>query len=105
MARSVATVPTTNAGRYLQQLCKHWGHRFEVVFDPQAGRIDFGDGQSVELAADARVLRVIVIDRDAARLDELEAVVAEHLQRFAFREALAFDWSRGESAEQGAAGS
>lgn len=38
--RSRADVPTAHASRYLQQLCKHWAHRFEVTFDPHQGRID-----------------------------------------------------------------
>lgn len=96
MARSRATVATSHAGKYLQQLCKHWSHRFEVRFDPEAGHIDFGDGQSVELSALPGELRLTVLDTDAGRLDELERVVADHLQRFAFRETLAFDWKRGE---------
>lgn len=29
----LAEVPTENGSRYLQQLRKHWSHRFEVAFD------------------------------------------------------------------------
>ena len=25
-----ASVPTTNAAKYMQQLCKHWSHKLEV---------------------------------------------------------------------------
>ena len=34
MPASQATIPTTAASRYLQQLCKHWSHKFAVEFTP-----------------------------------------------------------------------
>ena len=62
-----ATVPTTHGSRYLQQLCKHWSHKFDVDFDADKGEIGFPMGP-IRMAAD-------------------------HLDRFAFREApLSFDW-------------
>lgn len=94
MASSTATVATQSASRYLQQLCKHWSHRFTVTFDPTKGEIDFGGGQSVALSATEALLVVTVRDDDEAGLAELERVVADHLQRFAFRETLEFDWLR-----------
>lgn len=30
-----AMVPTTSGSRYLQQLCKHWSHKFAVDFTPE----------------------------------------------------------------------
>lgn len=94
MAHSIADVVTDNASRYLQQLCKHWGHRFAVSFDPAKGSIDFGGGQSVELSASDRVLTVTVRDDTGDGLDKLEQVAADHITRFAFRETLEFNWSR-----------
>lgn len=94
MASSTATVATQSASRYLQQLCKHWGHRFVVTFDPTNGEIDFGGRQSVGLSATEALLVVTVRDADEAGLPKLEQVVADHLKRFAFRETLEFDWSR-----------
>ncbi len=96
MARSQAIVVTEQGSKYLQQLCKHWSHRFEVRFDPQQGQIDFGDDQSVELSARPGELHLAIVDRDPARLGKLETVVADHLKRFAFRETLEFDWKRDE---------
>ena len=34
---SHAEVATANASRYLQQLCKHFGHKVEASFDEKAG--------------------------------------------------------------------
>ena len=37
-AASQAQVRTEHASRYLQQLCKHWSHKFAVTFDRVARR-------------------------------------------------------------------
>ena len=92
MPISEARVATAHASRYLQQLCKHWSHKFTVDFTPERGMIDLGDGRACALAAtgEALTLRATVPDDgDAARL---ETVIADHVKRFAFREELAFSW-------------
>ncbi len=93
MAISVAHVPTASASRYLQQLCKHWGHKYPVEFDPKHGVISLPMGPVTMDAADGE-LKVELDAEDPAGLDRFEGVVAEHLQRFAFREELKFDWRR-----------
>lgn len=94
MPRSIAVERTENASRYLQQLCKHWSHRFKVDFDLSKGKIDFGSGQTVELHAADTSLTISVEDEKESGLHELEKVVADHLRRFAFRETLTFNWAR-----------
>lgn len=92
MPTTEAHVATAHASRYLQQLCKHWSHRFTVSFTPEAGTIDFGDGRACTLAAtpDTLALRATAgTDADPAAL---ERVIAEHVSRFAFREDLVFAW-------------
>lgn len=92
MITAVATIPTQNGSRYLQQLCKHWSHKFEVVFDTNNGTIPLPMGTAT-LAATNTELEVKVETADSATLERLQKVVAEHLDRFAFREApLSFDW-------------
>ncbi|NBC35197.1 DUF2218 domain-containing protein [Novosphingobium sp. FSY-8] len=90
--QSTAIVPTDNASRYLQQLCKHWGHKFEVTFDPAQGRIAFPMGP-IEMRAGDMALTVTLHpnpDTDVARMQQ---VVADHLNRFAHREGeLVFAW-------------
>ncbi len=93
MARSTAHVPTTAASRYLQQLCKHWGHKYPVDFDAKRGEITLPMGP-VRMQALEQELTVELETEDAAGLDRFEHVVAEHLGRFAFRETLQFDWRR-----------
>ena len=97
-----ASVPTTSASRYLQQLCKHWSHNLQVAFTPEAGTITFpknGFGKSypadatVTLRAREDALAVLVRASAPEQLDGVKSAVVSHLDRFAFREApLAFDW-------------
>jgi hypothetical protein len=97
MPASHADVATEHASRYLQQLCKHWSHKFPVEFDPKHGAIELSLGRTV-LDADAGALRITVTAAEAAALERLESVVADHIRRFAFRENLAFDWKRDQAA-------
>jgi len=93
MTSATANVPTASASRYLQQLCKHWAHKLEVEFTPEAGTVRFPDGLTT-LKAGPAALTVTVEAQDAATVERLKQVVASHLDRFAFREAaLAFDWA------------
>lgn len=88
-----AIVPTQSASRYLQQLCKHWSHKFEVSFTPEKGRIALPFG-NLELVAEETLLRVEIALNEGADPERAKMVVSEHLDRFAFREApLAFNWS------------
>ncbi len=99
---AIATVPTASASRYLQQLAKHWSHKFPVEFTPTEGSITFPrDAKGGAFAADAVVrlhatdeaLEVRVEASEPAQLDGVKGAVASHLDRFAFREApLPFDW-------------
>jgi hypothetical protein len=92
-ARSRATIPTASASRYLQQLCKHWTHKFAVTFDPRTGTIPFDNGAVAVLEADDAALTVRLAVPDAEILEQMQRVIAVHLDRFAFREApLPFDW-------------
>lgn len=94
MPESRAEVSTENASRYLQQLCKHWAHKFPVEFTPEHGEITLPSGVTV-LDAQPEALVVTLRAEEAASLERLEQVVADHVVRFAFREELVFDWKRG----------
>jgi hypothetical protein len=91
MPTSRVDVTTAYASRYLQQLCKHWAHKFPVEFDPNHGTIDLSLGRTV-LDADAAALHITVSTDEGGSLERLESVVADHIKRFAFREELIFDW-------------
>lgn len=91
---SHAEVATANASRYLQQLCKHFGHKVEASFDEKAGIVRFSIG-NCRLLAEDNTLRLALDAPDAETLLQLQDVVASHLVRFAFREPLAVDWRPG----------
>jgi hypothetical protein len=86
MPASHATVPTASASRYLQQLCKHWSHKFAVEFTPQHGTIPFDATRICTLDASDGKLDLRIEAADDATLERMQAVVIDHLKRFAFRE-------------------
>jgi len=89
--RYEATVATAKASAYLQQLCKHWSHKFVVTYDAAHGMIALS-GASCTLDATGDRL-VIALESDAAdAFPRMCDVVGEHLQRFAARETLAITW-------------
>ncbi len=98
MATSQTTLTTEFGMSYLKRLCKHWSHRFETEIQESSGRVDFGEGKLVTFEAPTGEL-TITITAELSSLDKLEEVVAAHLERFATKETLRFDWSRSEAVE------
>ena len=96
MPASQAQVPTPSASRYLQQVCKHWSHKFAVEFTPEKGRIPFADGRVCKLEATPETRSPCAPRRpDQEALERLQRVVVEHVKRFAFREDLGdVQWTR-----------
>lgn len=93
---------TDKAGRYVQQLCRHWEHHLKVEHADGVGRIVFPkDARGADWPGDARVTLeakddgiAIRVDASAPRqLDGLRGAVERHIDRFAFREdGLKYDW-------------
>ena len=83
-----ADIPTNEASRYLQQLCKHWRHKFDVSFTPEHGRVPFSPEATCLLDAGPEALAVRIEAPDAAEAARLGDVVFKHLERFSFREPL-----------------
>ena len=92
---------TANASRYLQQLCKHWGHKFETEFDPSHGRIAFDADTVCHLDAGPERLSVRLDAVDPARAERMKKVIEDHLRRFAFREEFVLVWSDAPQASGG----
>jgi len=89
------SVPTANAAKYMQQLCKHWSHRLEVDLSDQKGVVKFPAAVAT-FDPSAESLFVTIEGEKGEEVERLKGVVASHLDRFAFREApLRFDWSAG----------
>ncbi|PZM09793.1 DUF2218 domain-containing protein [Rhizobium tubonense] len=98
MPVSVSVVKTDHASRYMQQLCKHWSHKFAVEFDDKTGKVPFSPDSNVEFKADETTLQMTLYVADAANRERMQNVVAEHLKRFAFREELDVVWTDNEGA-------
>ena len=92
MPRTKAIVPTPNASRYLQQLCKHFAHKVDVEFTSEAGSVSLPFG-TCKLAANADQL-VLTGTSDPINLPRLERFLGDHLARFAFREHPIITWQR-----------
>jgi hypothetical protein len=96
MHASQAEITTASASRYLQQLCKHWSHKFAVEFTPERGAIPFASDRRCLLEATPERLTLRIEAADEAMLQRMEGVVVDHLKRFAFREDLGdIAWRRG----------
>lgn len=93
MPASRAKVTTEQAVRCLTRLCRHWSHKFQVSFDETRGEIVF-DPARCTLTVVEGGLEVIIEAPDATALDQLEPVVADHMQRMVNAETLQIDWQR-----------
>lgn len=92
MAKTIAVVQTENGWKYVQQLCKHWAHKLDVELGEQSGIVRFSEA-TASMTADATGLTVEIEAASPEVLERMKGVVANHLDRFAFREApLPFDW-------------
>ena len=79
-----ARVLTAHASRYLQQLAKHWAHKFKVEATPREAVIELPLGRCA-LKASAEALEVELSEAtDPAQLERFETVVADHVHRFSF---------------------
>ena len=86
--------PTASADRYIQQLVKHWGHKFATSYADGRGEVPFSDDTCATFAAREKGIAISLATADAESAERMKGVIASHLDRFAFREApLAFEWS------------
>ena len=92
MSVTHGTVRTEHASRYLQQLCKHWSHKLPVDFDPRKGVITFEHARVLFVANEGKLSIEIEAPR-SGEAERMQGVVVRHIERFAFREHLAFNWT------------
>lgn len=90
---SHAAVSTERPSRYLKQLCKHFDHKAESTFDDAQGRTVFEFGVCDFRAQEGELL-LDLSATDTEKLDQLEFVVGDHLQRFGQKEELSVEWTR-----------
>jgi hypothetical protein len=89
---------TENASKYLQQLCKHFGHKIETGCDAQKGWAAFEMG-TAHMTANKDGLTVTCEVTDPAAVAAVHSVIDNHLTKFAFRETInTMTWTTVESA-------
>lgn len=88
MTQSISHVQTPKASQYLQQLCKHFGHKVPVEFDTLNGSITLPFGTCLLQARDQELILTV----KGTDTGKLEQVIGGHLERFAFRESLNVIW-------------
>ena len=90
----IARYATPKASQYLQQLCKHFGHKVPATFNETHGEVELPLGRCVLDAADG-VLTMACIAKEPEGEVRLVKVVAVHLERFAWKDgALNLVWER-----------
>jgi len=67
-----AKVPTAHASRYLQQLSKHWSHKFAVNFDATQSTIPFSEDRKAELTASPDHLQITLSVADEETRDRMQ---------------------------------
>ena len=92
--QSHARVETVNAGKYLQQLCKHFAHKVAVDFDREKARVEFPPGPCLILAEDD-ALSFFCQSVQQSGLERIQLIIDDHLKRFAWREEPVVDWQAG----------
>ena len=93
MTIMTGTFGTPNASKYLQQLCKHFGHKVEATYDETAGNVALPCGDTNITATDTTL--TVTIDLRTAEDDaQGKFIIDSHLKKFAFREDFAeMDWA------------
>lgn len=93
MFSSEAHVKTSNASRYLIQLCKHFAHKIDVKYDAKEGLAKFPFGTCTMHASDTH-LALHCTGNDEAALERVQDILQKHLEGFAFREKPEISWVR-----------
>lgn len=80
--QSSSLLKTNEAGRIVTRLCKHWSHRFEVVYDEKQGEIHFEQARCLLKVADDG-LYVELKTESTELLEQLKQVFFDHAIRMA----------------------
>jgi hypothetical protein len=92
MPTCFAAVETTNASKYLVQLCKHFAHKVEVDYDQVHARVEFPPGRCM-MTADGGTLSFYCRSEKDKGIAVMQHIIVDHLVRFAWREEVTFDWT------------
>lgn len=92
---STGFAATASAARYVQQLVKHWGHRFPTGYDDGIGQLSFSETIYATLMAREEGIAIELVTPTTDDDRRMREVIERHLDRFAFREApLSYRWEQ-----------
>jgi uncharacterized protein len=75
MISSTSRVPTSNADKYVRQLCNHWAHKLQVDQSNGIGIVRF-PAATATMAAAPEELKVTLEAEDEATLERMKSVRA-----------------------------
>ena len=92
--RSEARVETASGERFANLLCKHAAHMVpRVEWNPPDGTIEFPDEMGTcWLTAEHDHLVLTLESANAAKLAEMQNIIADNIERFAYREGVKVKW-------------
>ena len=82
---------TLKAAAYLKKFCRHFAHKLATEFDDSHGHVDF-PFVDCRLQSSDNVLTFTVEAETEESLEKMQAVVAGHMERFAFRDDIKLIW-------------
>ncbi|MEO0386175.1 MAG: DUF2218 domain-containing protein [Pseudomonadota bacterium] len=89
--QSSAQFETTQARRFLEALCMHFGEKVEARCSASKGWVRFPFGRC-DMRARSDRLEMVASAENADALDQIEQIVTSHLERYAFRENPRLNW-------------
>jgi hypothetical protein len=88
---AAARVRTEMPGRYMRQMCSHFGHKVQASCEEDAGEVVFPFGTCRFRVLDGR-LELAAEAASEAELLRVQEVIGKHLARFAWRETPSITW-------------
>ena len=85
IVHSDATIPTTSAQKYIDQLSKHWAHKCDVTHADGVTHVVFPFAD-LTMHAHPDHLAIRVSTATTEHLEKSKEIFMTHLGRFAFRE-------------------
>jgi uncharacterized protein len=84
-------ITTDMASKYLKWLCGHFKIKTKTEYDDSQGTVEFAFG-TCQMQAQADALHIRVEAPDEESFSRIKYVVADHLERFARKEAIHVTW-------------
>jgi hypothetical protein len=81
--------------KYIQQVAKHWSHKFATSYDEGDGMgvFPFSEHTNAVMTARDNGIAITLTTADAEENVRMRGVIERHIDRFAFREApLTYTW-------------